>query len=172
MKAKRQIRALRCLVVAHRLDAAAQRKRIDEAMARIADLERALLEMTERVEAMEEAGASKVESVTYPDGYTITTLPDSGAVVSGSNPAWCAHTFVTTTGGTRCSKCGFEKISRFGHNAGLAASGNENHPSTGVQSVDWECGVCGRIIPAGAQHSCDGTWWYDGEAAYEVAGER
>ena len=30
----------------------------------------------------------------------------------------------------------------------------------GVADVDWRCNRCGRVIPAGARHICNGTWWY------------
>ena len=34
----------------------------------------------------------------------------------------------------------------------------------GVAAVDWSCERCGRTIPAGARHICNGTWWYSDAA--------
>ena len=41
----------------------------------------------------------------------------------------------------------------------------------GVADVDWRCNRCGRIIPAGARHICDGTWWYSDIAGAAYEGE-
>jgi len=205
MKAKKRMDALERFIMTALGKVDCQRRRIDELAARVADLERALLEMTERVEALAEAHASQGETVFSGESVTTTetwvTCPQCGQMVRFDDDAhvcfpppapkeytvtWEGHVYKLTptgctaghTGGTvpgECGLCGSVVHSgswhvcngTWGHseasspplcryNAGLAASGHENHPSTGVSAWDWECGVCGQHVSAGERHFCEG----------------
>ncbi len=152
MKAKREIRNLRSLVTAHRLAANTQRKRIDEAMARIDQMEREVAGLRARVPEV---------TMTYPEGYTITP---TGLGASG-------HENHPSTGVSAWDwECGV---------CGQHVSAGERHFCEGQERqrhhlAGWECGLCGRIIPAGARHLCSGLRGHDGiaKAAYEVVEER